>query len=147
MNAPSTAGALRPLRDDMFFADEHGAPVALLGKRCLDCERVFFPPRAICSHCALDGRLVPHRMSSQGVIHASTVARVPSAMGHAAPYAYGYVDLPTDGVRIFAPFSGAPVESFVPGLKVRLALGEIPAESLQGVLGYSFVRDIEATHG
>jgi len=147
MTTASASAALRPLRDDLFVADEDGAAIALRGSRCLGCGRVAFPARKVCSHCGLDAPLVPHRLSPQGVVHASTVARVTSALGHAAPYAYGYVDLPADGTRIFAPFSGAPVGSFVPGLRVRLVFGEIAAAAMPGILGYSFEPDAQAAHG
>lgn len=147
MTTASAPVALRPLRDDLFIADDDGVAIALRGSRCLGCGRIAFPARKVCSHCGLDVPLKPHRLSTQGVVHASTVARVPSALGHAAPYAYGYVDLPADGTRIFAPFSGAPVESFVPGLKVRLTFGEIAAAAMPGVLGYSFEPDAQVTHG
>lgn len=146
MTAISPLAALRPLREDIFITDEQGLPVALRATRCLDCARVFFPPRVICSHCSMSGRMQSHRLCTQGVIHASTVARVPSALGHTAPYAYGYVDLVEDGTRIFAPLSGAPLTTFRPGLKVRLILGEIPASSMQGVMGYSFAPDEQASH-
>lgn len=139
--------ALRRLREDMFSPDANGVPLALCGTRCLSCGRVFFPARAICSQCGTDGQLTKHVLDSHGIIHASTVVRVQSALGHTPPYAYGYVDLPKEGLRIFAPFSGAPVEAFAPGLKVRLAIGEVPATSLKGVLGYSFVPYQEAAHG
>ncbi len=140
--------ALAWLREDLFSVDERGIPVALQGTRCLDCARVFFPPRAICTHCGPpEGRLATHRLSAQGVIHASTVVRVPSSLGHAAPYAYGYVDLPQDSTRIFAPLSGAPLTAFAPGTRVRLSLGVIAASALPGVLGYSFAPEECTGHG
>jgi len=145
MRAAALAAALRPLRDDLFIVGADGAPVALRGTRCTDCGRVAFPARALCSHCAPHGQLVPHRLSAHGVVHASTVARVPSAMGHAPPYAYGYVDLPDDATRIFAPFSGAEAAWFQPGARVRVAFGEIPAAAMRGVLGYWFVPDAPVT--
>lgn len=141
-----TAQALRPLREDLFSTDSQGLPVALQGTRCAQCARVFFPSRQLCSHCWTSARMLTHRLCAHGVVHASTVVHVPSALGHTAPYAYGYVDLSTDATRIFAPFSGAPLHVFVPGLKVRLALGQIPAASLAGVLGYSFTPDEPYRH-
>lgn len=146
MTTPSSPTALRALREDLFITDESGSPVALQGTRCLDCTRVFFPSRVICSHCGSAARMVQHRLSALGVVHASTVVRVPSALGHVAPYAYGYVDLPEDGTRIFAPFSGAALTAFAPGVKVRLTFGEIPASSMQGMLGYSFVPTVRDGH-
>ena len=137
------ADTLRPLREDLFVIDTQGRPVALRGSRCLQCGGVAFPARAICSRCGLDATLVPHRMSTQGVVHASTVARVPSALGHVAPYAYGYVDLPADGTRIFAPLSGAEITSFAPGVQVRVVFGEIAAAAMSGMQGYSFTPDVQ----
>lgn len=147
MTAKNASGELRPLRDDLFALNDQGMPVALNGTRCVRCREVTFPARAICNRCGLEGQLAPHRLSTRGIVHASTVVRVPSSLGHKPPYAYGYVDLPGDGTRIFAPFSGADVNAFPPGRRVRLAVGEIPAASMAGILGYSFVPDPQEAFG
>jgi len=78
-------------------------------------------------------------LDSQGVIYASTVVRVSSPAGIKAPYAYGYVDLPANQLRVFALFSGADPGSFVPGRKVEVVLEPISKDTDGNtVIGYKF---------
>ncbi|UCE30512.1 MAG: OB-fold domain-containing protein [Burkholderiales bacterium] len=139
MRASDVLRELRPLREGMFSFDDAGRPVALCGSRCENCGGVAFPARTVCDRCGPRGRLSSHRLSTHGRVYASTVIHVSSALGHAPPYAYGYVDLPEDGTRIFAPFVGADLHAFQPGVKVTLAFDEIPATALPDTLGYAFV--------
>jgi uncharacterized OB-fold protein len=130
---------LTPLRADLFVLDQDGAPLALRGSRCEVCGRSFFPARHWCSHCFSAGRLVDWTLPGRGVVHASTVVRVRSAVGHAAPYAYGYVSLGDGAVRIFAPFAEDAPDSFEPGRSVQLRFGRIPADGISPTLGYCCV--------
>ena len=67
--------------------------------RCVDCERLTFPPKPFCPHCwsrniswtPLSGR---GKLYSQSVIHAA-----PAVFRAEAPYRVGIVDL-DDGLRI-----------------------------------------------
>lgn len=101
-----------------------GAPLfdlargVLLGSRCESCGSVFFPARAVCPQCFLQGRLVEQALGKTGLVHASTVVRVRSALGHEPPYACGYVAV--DGVGVFTRFAGAAPERFQPGTPVKL---------------------------
>lgn len=146
-NSRQHRGRPRLLAEHLFVLDEQGQPTALLGTRCTCCGRIDFPGGLVCPSCGLAGHLSGHVMSGAGRLHALTVARVPSSLGHPAPRAYGYVDLPEDGTRIFAPLSGAPVGAFATGMDVRVVFGEIPATDLPGVWGYSFEPDEGALHG
>lgn len=101
-----------------------GAPLfdltrgVLLGSRCESCGSVFFPARAVCPHCFLHGRLVEQVLEKTGLVHASTVVRVRSALGHEPPYAWGYAAV--GGVGVFTRFAGAAPEWFQPGTPVAL---------------------------
>lgn len=77
-------------------------------------------------------------MSTQGFLYTWTVVHVPSALGHQPPYAYGYVDLPADGTRIFAPLETGTDTAWEPGLPVSLTFAEVAASEMPGVLGYAF---------
>lgn len=129
---------LRPLREGMFVLDADGSPVALSGSRCAGCGRVHFPARRLCGACPPGTALHAHRLSTRGVVYTSTVVHVRSALGHRAPFAYGYVDLPDDATRIFAPFVIEAGRDLKPGSAVVLTFAEIDAEAMPGVLGYAF---------
>ncbi len=101
-----------------------GAPLfdltrgVLLGSRCESCGSVFFPARVVCPQCFLQGRLVEQALEKTGLVRASTVVRVRSALGHEPPYAYGYAAV--GGVGVFTRFTGAVPEYFQPGTPVEL---------------------------
>jgi uncharacterized OB-fold protein len=131
---------LRPLREGMFHFDENGVPSALIGGRCTVCGQVSFPARKACGSCGPDAPIEEYLLSGKGRVYAATIVHVPSALGHKPPYAYGYVDLPADKTRIFAPLIGEDDTGWEPGQAVELVFCEIPAEKMQGVLGYAFTQ-------
>lgn len=114
----SLPGELRSAAGERLFDAGRGV---LLGSSCSCCGQRFFPQRPICPHCFADGTMQEVALARRGVVYASTVVRVPSSLGHRPPYAYGYVDLPEDHLRLIARFAGAPPESFAPGTAVELA--------------------------
>lgn len=129
-----------PVAGGLFaFPPVPGEPPALWASRCQGCGARFFPRRAECPRCADGGRLVDTTLHARGTIYACTVARVRSPVGIEPPYAYGYVDIPADRVRVFALFTGATPESFAPGQEVELVLETVRRDE-QGreVIGYKF---------
>ena len=83
--------------------------------------------------------MADRELSGRGRVYASTVVRIPTPVGIAAPYAYGYVDLDDTPVRVFGLFTGADPEWFTPGRAVRPVVDIIRRDD-QGreVIGYKF---------
>lgn len=134
-----TASAV-PVQAGLFnYPLADGERPALKGNRCTKCGKSFFPKRAVCPGCFVSGRMEEIEIERQGVIYASTVVRVSSPTGIKAPYAYGYVDLPSSQLRVFALFTGADPGSFVPGKRVEVVLEPI-GKDREGntVIGYKF---------
>ena len=77
-------------------------------------------------------------LGRKGVVYASTVVRVPSSLGHPPPYAYGYVNLVDDKLRVFARFTGSAPELFVPGAAVKLTFEIVPNNQLGPMLAWAF---------
>jgi uncharacterized OB-fold protein len=93
----------------------------------------------MCPDCFEEGAMKIIALDRRGVIYCSTVVRVPSPVGIRPPYAYGYVDIPANNIRVFAPFTGADPDSFIPGQEVELALEPVSVNKLgQKVIGYKF---------
>lgn len=129
-----------PVQAGLFnYSLTEGQRPVLKGNRCTQCGKTFFPKRAVCPVCFVSGRMEDIELERQGVIYASTVVRVSSPTGIKAPYAYGYVDLPANQLRVFALFTGADPDSFVPGRKVELVLEPIGKDPEGNtVIGYKF---------
>jgi len=133
-----SVSGLRPLREGIFLFDDNGRPTALIAGRCTGCGTITFPARKRCGVCDVDGPPEAYPLTGEGRIYTATRVYVPSALGHQPPYAYGYVDLPTDGARIFAPLMGDEHANWEPGRAVKLGFYEVPASKMPGMLGYAF---------
>lgn len=116
-----------------------GQNPALTANRCKRCSKVFFPKKIFCPNCFEQGDLEDINLERRGIIYASTVVHIDSPAGIKAPYSYGYVDLPSDKVRIFALFTGADPFSFVPGQEVELMVESIRTDREgKEIIGYKF---------
>ena len=96
------------------------SPPRLLGSKCSSCNECFFPPTAYCRKC-----LEPTAeadLGSEGVLYSCTVIRTKAPLGLPTPYAVGYVDLAVSSLRIFFLLDPDEIETFKPGLAVRLAV-------------------------
>ena len=73
--------------------------VVLVGSKCSDCAKVFFPKKKICPEC-FEGKLRDIPLSKKGRLHTYTQ----SVMGPTdiqKPYVIGFIDLP-EGIKLFA---------------------------------------------
>ena len=112
---------------------------ALLANRCTNCRKTFFPKRSLCPYCFGKGKMEEIKLDRRGVIYACTVIHRNSPTGIIAPYAYGYVDIPVNKVRVFGLFGGSDPSSFTPGQGVELVVEPIKIDP-QGkqIIGYKF---------
>jgi len=116
-----------------------GKKPALFGSLCTKCDRVFFPQRELCPDCFEEGGMVMKRLDSKGVIYASTLVQIPSPAGIKPPYAYGYVDIPVDKIRIHALFDGTDLATLAPGTEVELVIGPFAVNKQgQNIIGYKY---------
>ena len=120
-------------------ADPQGP--TLLANCCVHCRKTFFPKRSLCPYCFEKGKMEEVKLDQQGIIYACTVIHRNSPTGIIAPYAYGYVDIPANKVRVFGLFTGGDPSSFASGQAVELVLEPIKTDP-QGkpIIGYKFRR-------
>lgn len=135
MSAVPSLSELHGTGGERLFDHERAV---LLGSSCQRCGRTFFPQRAICPDCFTDGAMAERHLSRRGVVYASTVVRVPSSLGHKPPYAYGYVDLADEGVRVISRFIGSAPERFIPGKAVELAFEPVANDQFGPLLAWAF---------
>ncbi|MCP4622732.1 MAG: benzoylsuccinyl-CoA thiolase [bacterium] len=129
-----------PVQGGLFvLPTEKGHQPALLANTCRHCGKNFFPKRTLCPFCFEQGRLEDIALDSRGVIYAVTVVHISSPSGIKAPYAYGYVDIPANNIRVFALFTGDAPNSFQAGMEVELVLEPVRTNSRgQQIIGYKF---------
>ena len=112
---------------------------ALLANRCMNCGTTFFPKRALCPTCFEEGDMEEIRLARQGTLYACTVIHRDSPTGIPAPYAYGYVEIPANQVRVFALLTGGDPSSFHPGQEVELVIEPIKTDPEGNqMIGYKF---------
>ena len=128
------------IQSELFqYPLSEGQHPTLLANSCKICGRSFFPKRALCPYCFDQGEMENVTLSRRGIIYASTVVRIPSPTGIEAPYAYGYVDIPVNNIRVFALFTGDDPTSFIPNREVELVVEPIRTNHEgQQIIGYKF---------
>ena len=121
------------------YPTAEGQAPALFASRCMKCRKTFFPKRPLCPYCSGKGEMEEIKLDRRGVIYACTVIHRNSPAGIVAPYAYGYVDITVNEVRVFGLFAGGDPLSFFPGQEVELVVEPIKVDQ-QGeeVIGYKF---------
>ena len=113
--------------------------VYLLGIRCRQCGKSFFPPRARCPRCLAPDTAERVRLSRRGTLADYFIAQV-APTGFKPPYIGGHVDLP-EGIRLYAQISGVePKEGALqPGQPVELVVERLYDDATGNpVLGYKF---------
>jgi len=129
-----------PVQPGLFeYPLAEGQVPALLANRCTKCGKTFFPKRTLCPYCVDKGTMEDITLDRRGIIYACTVIHIPSPVDIKAPYAYGYVEIPANQVRVFALFTGDDPSSFTTGQEVELVLEPIRQDN-QGkqIIGYKF---------
>jgi len=129
-----------PVQEGLFeFPADEGQHPALLANTCSNCGKCFFPKRALCPNCFEQGQLEDIVLDGKGVIYAVTVVHLSSPAGIEAPYAYGYVNIPTNNIRVPALFTGAHPNSFQAGMEVEPVLETIRTDADgRHIIGYKF---------
>jgi len=129
-----------PVQPGLFaYPLAEGKEPVLLANRCTKCGKAFFPKRKFCPYCFKQGNMENIALERQGIIYASTLVHIDSPAGIKAPYAYGYVELPTNRLRVFALFTGSDPALFTPGQGVELVLEPVGMDKEgKKIIGYKF---------
>ena len=103
--------------------------------RCKKCEKVFFPPRLVCSKCK--GREFTHfNMKRTGKVVTHTIIRTPSDeyLGQ-APFALGIVQM-DDGARLTTQIADVSFDELRIGMPVKLEFRRNFSEGEAGIIHY-----------
>ncbi|HDN18254.1 MAG TPA: Zn-ribbon domain-containing OB-fold protein, partial [Candidatus Bathyarchaeota archaeon] len=91
----------------------------LIGKKCLTCGKVYFPPRTICPNCRRKGKLTDYKLKGEGKILTFTVIHVaPEDFKRQAPYIMAIVKL-DEGPKITTQIVNCKLEEIHIGMRVR----------------------------
>ncbi len=103
--------------------------------RCKKCDKVFFPPRLICSKC--HGREFDTLcMKPTGSVVTHTIIRTPSdAFSGMGPFVVGVVQM-DDGPRITTQIVDVSFEEIKIGMNVKLEFRRICSDGEAGAIQY-----------
>lgn len=107
----------------------------LIGSRCTNCGRYFFPPRSLCPDCRRAGKIEEHKFKGNGEVVTFTVVRSASEQfEQMTPYVLAIVKL-DEGPQLTAQVVCNPEEARI-GMKVRPVFRRISADGESGVIHY-----------
>ena len=115
----------------------------LVGTKCTNCGRIFFPARTFCPDCrrASIGKIEPYALARTGTVYSfSVIHEAPDCNNLQKPYAVAMVET-DDGVMIEGQLVDVDLETIEIGMPVRAVLRKLDADGKAGVIhyGYKFV--------
>jgi len=105
----------------------------VMGTRCVDCGRMFFPPRADCHQCMASNMEWFEVTGTGTLVTYSKLEYAPVGFGEDLPYAIAVADY--GDYKIFGRIAGdVPEEEIQVGMAVKTVVNELP----NGQLNYVF---------
>jgi uncharacterized OB-fold protein len=110
----------------------------LIGSRCDQCKKAFYPIRVICPHCRRAGHMKEVKFSGKGKIYSYTVIRVPpEGFREYVPYIIAIVEL-EEGTKLMSQVVDADPKEVKIGMQVKSCFRKIRSENDTGLVLYGF---------
>ena len=107
----------------------------LVGTKCENCGRVFYPPRNLCPECRRKSSIREIELSNEGtVLSYSVVYEAPESFKLTKPYVVALIQL-DDGVKILSQLACKPEEVEI-GMRVKAAFRKFGEEGESGIIYY-----------
>jgi len=117
----------------------------MIGAKCTNCGRNYFPPRTMCPDCGRKsiGKMEEFKFSGAGTVYSTTVVHeAHEQYDMMKPYILALIEL-DEGARILGQVLDAEPEEVKIGTRVRSAFRKLGEEGKAGIIyyGYKFVRE------
>jgi uncharacterized OB-fold protein len=112
----------------------------LIGTKCANCGRVYFPRRSICPECRRSslGRMEEFKLKDEGVVFTySVIHEAPAENSRLKPYAIAMVRT-DDGVLITGQLVDVDPEKIEIGMPVRAVLRKLGENGPSGIINYGY---------
>lgn len=110
----------------------------LLGTKCENCGKVFFPPRSICPDCRRVGNVEKHELDGKGEIVSYTQVHTPQEdFEEEVPYIIAIIKL-EEGPKIIGQITETDPEDIEIGDEVKTTFRNIGEEGSQGMIHYGY---------
>lgn len=109
----------------------------ICGNRCTKCNKIFFPPREICTECKIPN-LERYDLKGEGTIVTYTIVHVPQeGFEEQIPYVMAIIEL-VDGPKLTAQIVDCDPEEVEIGKKVERCFRKIGADGKAGAIYYGY---------
>jgi uncharacterized OB-fold protein len=127
------------------FWRENDSRYNLIGAKCGNCERLYFPPRTVCPVCHRKsiGKMEPFKLKGKGEVFSfSVVHDAPSQFELQKPYVIAIIQM-EEGIRLTGQLIDCEPSDLRVGMKVHTTLRKLGEEGPSGIInyGYKFVPD------
>lgn len=118
-----------------FRKTDHG--YFLLGSKCEQCGKYFFPRKKVCLSC-FDGQLTDVSLSRKGTLHTYAISHL-GIDGIETPYALGFIDLP-EKIKLFSVLTDCEPwdEKLKVGMEMEMVMSVIKRNYDQDIISYKF---------
>lgn len=109
----------------------------LIGSKCTNCGRTYFPPRSVCRECG-STRMKEVKLSERGkVITWAVIYDPPRGFEKYVPYIIAIVEL-DDGTRIMTQITDCEPDEIQIGTRVYAVFRKIREEGKSGIIYYGY---------
>ena len=110
----------------------------LIGSKCTNCGRLYFPQRVVCPDCRRKGHMEDFKFNGKGKIYSYSIVRSPSSdFKTIAPYAVAIFEL-DEGAKLTAQLVDTDIENIEIGDPVEMVFRKISEDGDDGVISYGF---------
>lgn len=110
----------------------------LIGSKCSQCGKVFFPKRVICPECRRRGKIEDIKLSGKGKIYTYSVINTPTEeFKTLAPYVVAIIEL-EEGTKITSQIVDCNPKEIEIGDEVEVVFRKIRTEGDDGVISYGY---------
>ncbi|MCQ2085143.1 MAG: Zn-ribbon domain-containing OB-fold protein [archaeon] len=112
----------------------------LIGSKCENCGKIFFPSRSFCPDCrrAGMGKMVPFNMSRKGEVYSFSINHDASGFNNRMmPYAVAMIKN-DDGVLIAGQLVDVEFDKIQIGMRVKAVMRKLNEDGEAGVIHYGF---------
>jgi uncharacterized OB-fold protein len=112
----------------------------LVGSRCPQCKKIYFPPRTICMTCHRRslGKMERLKLGGEGTVVSYTVVHeAPEALEMQKPYILAIIEM-DEGPRVTAQLIDCDLDMAAIGLKVKSTFRKLHEEGDGGIIHYGY---------
>lgn len=122
------------------FWREQSRRYNIIGNKCLNCDKIYFPKRIVCPECQREsiGKMSDLQLSGKGeILTYSIVHQGTKAFDLQTPYIIAIIQT-EEGVKLTAQIVDCDLDKIKVGMKVESCFRKIAEDGKSGIIYYGF---------